>query len=760
METRRLAVLVLTTVVWALAGCARSPQAKEANFLKAGKQQLEKKDYSRATLQFRNAIQVMPKDAEPYFQLGLAYLGMKDLRAAIACFRRTTELNPKHDGARLKLAELMAASSNKEVVEEAAKRAEEVLATQPDSTEALNTLAFAELRLGRPQDAEKHLREALEKAPADLQSSISLARLRLAGKDAKGAESVLKRAVDANPKAASPLITLAEFYIASGRDAEAEQRLYSALKIDPENGSALLSLGGMQSRAGQNERAEQTYKQVSRRPEKQYKPIYALYLFQAGKRDAAIAEFEKLAKTDPADRDARTRLVSAYLAAQRVSDADKILTAALKKNEKDVDALLARSKIYLANGRQKEAQGDLHQVIRLRPGSAEGHYLLSRAYQADGDAQNRRQELDESLRCDARYLAARLELSAMLIAIRAPKAALTVLDEAPPDQKKAPALSVLRNWVFIALDDRPAARQGVDQLLAVSRSSDVLLQDATLKFDQKDFSSARSSLEELLDSGPDNIAALDLLVRTFAAQNKMAGATQKVREYVAKKPTSAPLQHFLGQLLRSLGRPEDARKAFEAAKANDASFVAADLSMAELDVAEGKTDPARKRLSDLLTTHPKEPAARLVLAGVEVKAGNPSAAIDHYRKAVAQDPRNLPALNNLAYLLADYSNQPDEAMKYAQQAKELAPDNASVDDTLGWIYYLKGLYTTAVKLLENSTAREATARHRYHLGMAYVRAGDSKRGRQVLEAALKMDPNLPEAQKALAVFAEAGSFAK
>ena len=46
------------------------------------------------------------------------------------------------------------------------------------------------------------------------------------------------------------------------------------------------------------------------------------------------------------------------------------------------------------------------------------------------------------------------------------------------------------------------------------------------------------------------------------------------------------------------------------------------------------------------------------------------------------DPRNTVALNNLAYLLADTASLSGEDLKYAQQAKEAAPDNADVSGTL------------------------------------------------------------------------------
>ena len=118
---------------------------------------------------------------------------------------------------------------------------------------------------------------------------------------------------------------------------------------------------------------------------------------------------------------------------------------------------------------------------------------------------------------------------------------------------------------------------------------------------------------------------------------------------------------------------------------------------------------------------------------------------------MAIDDKNPLALNGLAYLLTE-SGQPDEAIRYAQKAKEVAPGSAAVDDTLGWTYFRKGMYAMAVTHLESATAKEGTALRRYHLAMAYLKAGDPKRGRQTFEAALKMDPKLPEAQIARQAF--------
>ena len=128
------------------------------------------------------------------------------------------------------------------------------------------------------------------------------------------------------------------------------------------------------------------------------------------------------------------------------------------------------------------------------------------------------------------------------------------------------------------------------------------------------------------------------------------------------------------------------------------------------------------------------------MGSIEEKAGNRAGAVAQYRALLEIDRNNPFALNNLAYLML--KDNPDEALKYAQQAGELAPDNAAVQDTLGWAYYRKGIYDTALRYLKTAVEKEGTARRKYHLAMAYFKVGDQELGRKTLKAALDMDPKL------------------
>ena len=98
----------LLLVALASSACVRSPEAKSAAAMEAGKKLLEQKDAARAILQFRNAVQATPRNPEAHYQLALGYLAAGDLQNGVASLRRALELNPQHAGARFRLADLMA----------------------------------------------------------------------------------------------------------------------------------------------------------------------------------------------------------------------------------------------------------------------------------------------------------------------------------------------------------------------------------------------------------------------------------------------------------------------------------------------------------------------------------------------------------------------------------------------------------------------------------------------------------------------------
>src|SRR5215469_575409 len=188
MWSKASAVALIAVIIF---GCSTSPQARRDKCLSRGKQFMEKKDYTRALLEFRNAAKATPNDAEVYYQLGLAYWDAHDPRASYAAFRKALSLNPKRADAQLKVAQIQAATNDSELLRDAEKRLNHLLEGTSPNTDVLSALAFTELKLGKPQNAVGTLEQALAQAPQELLPAVLLARAKLTLKDPKGAEAAL-----------------------------------------------------------------------------------------------------------------------------------------------------------------------------------------------------------------------------------------------------------------------------------------------------------------------------------------------------------------------------------------------------------------------------------------------------------------------------------------------------------------------------------------------------------------------------------------
>ncbi|HTB12860.1 MAG TPA: tetratricopeptide repeat protein [Bryobacteraceae bacterium] len=756
MKTR-IGVLILIVGLGAAAftGCARSPQAKRDRHLAAGKKFLKDKNYRRAILEFQNALQAMPGDAEGHYELGLALTESGDVQHGFNNIRRAVEINPNNQEAQLTLARIMASARDLEVVREGQNELKK-LANTSATPDVLNALALTQFKLGEVGDAVDSLQAALKNSPRELGSSIMLALAKLTAKDPAGAEEVLKRACESAPGSADPHTVLGEFYLARRRRPEAEAEFQKALQIDPKKYPALLELAQVQNASGEKQQAEENFRRLANSGEKSYKPMYALFLFNNGRQSEAVTELERLFKEDSSDRLTRTRLVLAYRAVHRDADAERILAQALKSNPHDTDALTQRATLFQASGKYTEAEKDLNEVLHVQPNSADAHYILSKLRKAQGQALSERQELSETVTADPNFLRARIELAEELTAAGDYKSALDLLNQAPPDQRQNLLLVAERNWVLWAAEDMAEMRKGVDQGLARARIPDLLIQDGLWKVQAGNVPAGRLAFVEALKAAPDDVRAMEALYRSYAVKKETAVGLEKVKEYASRQPKSALMQEHLGMLLLENGDRIHARVAFNAAKAADPTFVNADFSLVQIDISERKLGDARDRLQKILAADKRSSMAHLWLGIVDQMTDDRASALEEFRKSVEANAQNAQALNNLAYLLADYANKPDEALPYAEKARELSPSRADYADTLGWVFYRKGIYTSAVKQMEAAAAsqKQPDAVTEYHLAMAYAKAGDGQKGREALQAALKLNPKLPEAQIAAGIVGE------
>jgi tetratricopeptide (TPR) repeat protein len=725
-----------------LLGCSAAPEAKYAVYLSEGKEFAAKKDYPRAVLQFKNASKLMPKNAEPYYQLGLAATAMGETAAGAEFFNRAVALNPKHADAMIALADLFTRAVQPSSIEEGKRYAQRALALVPGNLKALNLIALADLRTGNSKAAAAQLEDLSRRFPGDVETAVNLARVRLTMNDERGAEDLLRSTAARAPQDSTALFALADFYAIRGDPPRAVEWYQRGLRIQPDNGQALAALGRLQAGAGRNAEADAAFARLSRSQDPRFRYAYAMRLEESGRRDAAAAEFARIFKERPEDREARTHLFDAWLDAGRVGDAETLLAEALATDPRDTDAMAQQARVYLSQGKVDAAEKNLNAVLQYRPDSAPVHYLIAQVHRSRENEQLQILELSEALRLDPRYLPARIDLSRSLIRSD-PQRALSVIDSTPEDQRQNLALRIQRIWPLIELKRPEEVRPEIDALLGTG-NPEVQLQDAVLRMRQKDFSAAMASAQKALQANPSDIRALDIVMRCAVGEKAAARGLEIIRSHAARNPKLLAVQMFLARLEFRAGNAAQARAAFEAAKTAAPNRLDGEWGLVELDIAERKLDDARHRLAPLMHGS-NEAMAAAKLALVEQVAGNYEAACRHYRRVLEIKPSDAGVLNNLAYILTEFLGNQSEALRYARTAKELVPGNAAIDDTLGWTYYHMGQYGEAIRHLEAAVKGAPSARHNAHLAMAYAQYGDRARARETLSAALKMDPKLPEA---------------
>jgi tetratricopeptide (TPR) repeat protein len=112
---------------------------------------------------------------------------------------------------------------------------------------------------------------------------------------------------------------------------------------------------------------------------------YGIFLLETGRGDEALKEFEHLSGAYPEDRAQRTRWVAACQRLGRTADAEKILNGALRKNPRDLEALLQRGELLITQGKLSQAQEDFNQVLKLKADSAELHYAVAGMHAKAGE---------------------------------------------------------------------------------------------------------------------------------------------------------------------------------------------------------------------------------------------------------------------------------------------------------------------------------------------------------------------------------------
>jgi tetratricopeptide (TPR) repeat protein len=176
--------------------------------------------------------------------------------------------------------------------------------------------------------------------------------------------------------------------------------------------------------------------------------------------------------------------------------------------------------------------------------------------------------------------------------------------------------------------------------------------------------------------------------------------------------------------------------------------------LGELYLKQGRAEEALKEFETLAARNPKSVAPYMIMGTIFEGQNRRAEAKEAYRKALGVNAGAALPANNLAFMYAQDNERLDEALQLAQTAKAKLPNSPDAADTLGFIYYKKGLVTSAVAAFKEALNKQPdNPAFKYHLGLAYAKNGDYRMARPMLEEALKRAPNASDANEARATLA-------
>jgi uncharacterized protein (TIGR03790 family) len=164
---------------------------------------------------------------------------------------------------------------------------------------------------------------------------------------------------------------------------------------------------------------------------------------------------------------------------------------------------------------------------------------------------------------------------------------------------------------------------------------------------------------------------------------------------------------------------------------------------AEARFARDDRAGGEQALVDATALEPRLSSAQLLLAAEYEKRGDHASAAARYRAVLEHDANHVVALNNLAYSLGVHQNAPADALPLARRAQALAPRDANVADTLGWVLFLMGDVETALRYVSEALrALPDSAVVQWHAAAVQHAAGQLTAARAALSRALELDATL------------------
>jgi tetratricopeptide (TPR) repeat protein len=280
-------------------------------------------------------------------------------------------------------------------------------------------------------------------------------------------------------------------------------------------------------------------------------------------------------------------------------------------------------------------------------------------------------------------------------------------------------------------------------------SATVLTMAGTVATMKNDMEAARRAYGRALEVDSTSYQALAGLLTAEMQGKQFGSARALIEKQLGQRPDDPNLLMIAAQTYNAIGDAFEMEKALKRTVEVDPQSLQAYAMLGKMYYQQGRLDLARRELETYVNRAPNSVPANTMLGTILQLQGKNSDAKARYNKALQIDPRAAVAANNLAWIDATSNGNLDVALQLAQTAKARLPNRHEVDDTLGLIYYKKGLSSMAIESMNSSLQKQPdNPSYNYRIALAYHQSGNMGEARKYLEKALKSKANFDGAEDA------------
>jgi tetratricopeptide (TPR) repeat protein len=767
--------LVVILAALTLVSCSRDPNVAKKRYLENGNRYFAKGKFKEASIMYRNALQKDQRYGLAYYHLALTDLKLGRTPNALNELRRAIELIPKeqpeHLDSEVRLADIyLAFTRESQFMTEVDGIAKELLQRDPNSYDGhrlvadLNFVrAQSSYRDGQPEVAAKLLTDAIAeyRKAASIKKpepalKMQMARALAADRQVPEAEKIYKQLIDEDKTSIQAYNELYRLYLHENKTAEAEQVLKTGAANNPKQIAFLVSLASYYSGLQRHPEMVATLNQIKGHA-KDFDRAYLVvgdFYFRNGDLSESLAQYKEGMAADPKQKATyQKRMIEVLMRQNRRSEAADVNAAILKDNPKDSDARGLQASLLLDRGEVQKAISELQAVVNANSDNFVARYNLGRAHIARGEWEQARQQFAEAIRLRPDYLSARLALAELQVMRgQFDEALKSVAGILQIDKKNGPA-RMIQAAALMGEKRYGDARQLLEEVRKANPNApDVDFSLGSVALREGNLKQAEDIFRKAWAASPNDSRLLVGLVETQAAEGHFDQAIQTLQAELAKNPNRNDLQIALGNLAVRAGNPDLAIAQFQAVltKLDKESNLRGDVDL-RLGITLRRKGDLSGSIPYLYKAREALPANAMVadeLALTLQNAGRKKDSREIYDQVIKMDPQNGVALNNLAFMMAEGGGDLDQALTYAQRAKQVMPNLSEVSDTLGWIYLKKNMSDNALDVFQALVNQKPdNSTYRYHLGMAFAQKGDKPKALAALQQALRSRPSKDEENK-------------